>query len=190
MARQQPQRTCISTGVIAPKAELLRFVKGPDNNVWFDVTGKVPGRGAYVVPSIEAVKKAFEKKGLSRKLEAQVPDTLEAVVSQQLTQQALNLLGLAKKAGRASIGLSEVLKSIKARHVKVLVLANDAGKDTCAKIANWQGNKVTFLDKQQLENAFGMANTAVAGLTDGAIWPTLHRAEKFFESLKLVKMAE
>ena len=42
------ERKCIVTGEVQPKAGLIRFVIGPDNQVVPDILGKLPGRGIYV----------------------------------------------------------------------------------------------------------------------------------------------
>ena len=43
-----PQRTCISCRQALGKRQLVRVVRAADGQVRVDVTGKQPGRGAYV----------------------------------------------------------------------------------------------------------------------------------------------
>jgi predicted RNA-binding protein YlxR (DUF448 family) len=42
-----PQRTCVGCRAVLPKRTLIRIVRGP-NGVQVDLTGKSPGRGAYL----------------------------------------------------------------------------------------------------------------------------------------------
>ena len=42
-----PQRTCIGCREVLAKRTLIRIVRGPDA-VYVDLTGKMPGRGAYL----------------------------------------------------------------------------------------------------------------------------------------------
>lgn len=42
-----PQRTCVGCRTILPKRSLIRLVRQPDQVV-IDLTGKMPGRGAYL----------------------------------------------------------------------------------------------------------------------------------------------
>jgi uncharacterized protein len=42
-----PQRTCVGCRVVLPKRSLIRIARGPDG-VHVDLTGKSPGRGAYL----------------------------------------------------------------------------------------------------------------------------------------------
>ena len=43
-----PQRTCISCRQVQGKRQLVRVVRAVDGQVRVDVTGKQPGRGAYL----------------------------------------------------------------------------------------------------------------------------------------------
>ena len=67
-----PERKCIATGEIQPKYGLIRFVVGPDGQVFPDVAAKLPGRGVYVAADRAALDKAVSKKLFSRGFKAQV----------------------------------------------------------------------------------------------------------------------
>ena len=58
------ERKCIATGEVQPKHGLIRFVVGPDNQVYPDILGKLPGRGIYVAADRAALELAIKKKGL------------------------------------------------------------------------------------------------------------------------------
>ncbi|KPK91097.1 MAG: hypothetical protein AMJ88_14665 [Anaerolineae bacterium SM23_ 63] len=45
--RHVPQRTCVGCKEVLPKRSLIRIVRGSDG-VQVDLTGKEPGRGAYL----------------------------------------------------------------------------------------------------------------------------------------------
>ncbi len=45
--RHVPQRTCVGCRQVLPKRSLIRVVRSPDG-VRLDLTGKAPGRGAYL----------------------------------------------------------------------------------------------------------------------------------------------
>lgn len=72
--RKIPMRICAGCGVSRPKRELVRVVRAPDGAVSVDATGRKPGRGAYLCPDAECVKKARKNKRLSRSFECEVPD--------------------------------------------------------------------------------------------------------------------
>ena len=46
--RHTPERTCVACGSKKPKRELVRVASSPQGDVSIDLTGKAPGRGAYV----------------------------------------------------------------------------------------------------------------------------------------------
>lgn len=71
-----PMRMCLGCNEMKPKKELIRVVKSPEGEVSIDVTGKKPGRGAYICNSIECLEKAFKAKRLSRNLETAIDETV------------------------------------------------------------------------------------------------------------------
>ena len=64
--RKQPLRKCTGCGQSKDKREMIRVVKNSDGEVGLDFTGKKPGRGAYVCPTLECLEKAEKTKGLER----------------------------------------------------------------------------------------------------------------------------
>lgn len=56
-----------------PKRELIRVVRSPEGEVSLDFKGKKPGRGAYVCPDAECLKRAIKSKALSRAFGAEIP---------------------------------------------------------------------------------------------------------------------
>ena len=58
-----------------PKQELIRVVRSPEGEVSLDLTGKKPGRGAYVCRSAGCLKRAEKSKALSRALGCPMPET-------------------------------------------------------------------------------------------------------------------
>lgn len=72
--RKIPQRMCNGCMEIKPKKELIRIVKSPEGEVSIDLTGKKPGRGAYICKNSECLEKAFKTKKLSRSLETPISE--------------------------------------------------------------------------------------------------------------------
>lgn len=71
--KHTPLRTCLVTREKLPKEQLLRVVQTKDTTIIFDPTGKMNGRGAYIKKDIDIIKKAQQKKILSRHFETNVP---------------------------------------------------------------------------------------------------------------------
>lgn len=66
--KKVPMRTCVGCGAQKTKKELIRVVKNNENQVFVDFRGKANGRGAYICPSLECLKKAQKRDALSRSL--------------------------------------------------------------------------------------------------------------------------
>lgn len=80
--KKVPMRMCTGCGQMKPKKELVRVVRSPDGGISLDLTGRKPGRGAYVcrdISCLRAARKArrFEK-AFSCKIPGEVYDRMEA----------------------------------------------------------------------------------------------------------------
>ena len=53
-----PQRQCIGCGEMKGKKEMIRVIKTAEGEILLDATGRKNGRGAYLCPSEECLKKA------------------------------------------------------------------------------------------------------------------------------------
>ncbi|MFL0246945.1 RNase P modulator RnpM [Candidatus Clostridium stratigraminis] len=71
-----PQRMCTGCMEMKPKKELIRVVKNKDNEVSIDLTGKKPGRGAYICKNEECLNKAFKSKRLEKNLEIKISEEI------------------------------------------------------------------------------------------------------------------
>jgi len=78
-----PQRQCVGCREMKNKKELIRVVRSPEGEISLDFNGKKPGRGAYVCPSGECLKKARKSRALERAFDMAIP----AEVYDQLEQQ-------------------------------------------------------------------------------------------------------
>ena len=73
MQKKIPMRQCVGCREMKPKRELIRVVRSPEGEVSLDFKGKKPGRGAYLCPDPNCLKKAMRSKSLERNLEAAIP---------------------------------------------------------------------------------------------------------------------
>ena len=74
MQKKIPQRQCMGCRERRAKRELIRVVRGTDGTVSLDFGGKLNGRGAYICPNAECLKKAQKSKALERSLEVPIPE--------------------------------------------------------------------------------------------------------------------
>ena len=73
MPKKIPMRQCVGCREMKEKRSLIRVVKSPEGEVSLDFKGKLPGRGAYVCPSGECLKRARKSRALERAFSAPPP---------------------------------------------------------------------------------------------------------------------
>lgn len=55
------------------KKEMIRVIRTNEQELLLDATGKKNGRGAYICPDLECLKKAVKNKGLERSFKQAIP---------------------------------------------------------------------------------------------------------------------
>ncbi len=73
MQKKIPMRQCMGCRERHEKKELIRVVRTVDGTVSLDFSGKLNGRGAYLCPKSDCLKKALKSKALDRALEVTIP---------------------------------------------------------------------------------------------------------------------
>lgn len=71
--KKVPLRMCTGCGEMKPKKELVRVVKSPQGEISLDMTGRKPGRGAYVCPDPACLKSARKARRLEKAFSCQIP---------------------------------------------------------------------------------------------------------------------
>ncbi len=131
-----PLRTCFASGEQRAKAELLRFVVGPDEQIVFDVAGRLPGRGLWLSPERDMIEKATSKRLFSRaaRRSVQVPDGLVNHVATSLKRRCLDRLGLARRAGLVAVGFEKVRAQAAAGQTALILEASDGAEGGRRKV--------------------------------------------------------
>jgi uncharacterized protein len=94
--KRVPMRMCTGCGEMKPKKELVRVVKAPDSKdengavtaqggVSLDLTGRKPGRGAYVCRNIACLKAARKARKFERAFSCQIPSEVYDQMEEELT---------------------------------------------------------------------------------------------------------
>lgn len=175
-ARRAPVRTCLATRENVPIEHMIRFVAAPDGTVVPDLSRSLPGRGAWVTATREAIEKAIAQKAFSRAFrgKAQADATLLELVGQLIERSALEALSLANKAGRIVTGNSKVESAILAGKALAIYHSSDGSADGKRKLdgllrrieAEGGGKKPSFtlFSGGQLDLALGRPNVVHAAL--------------------------
>ncbi len=81
-----PQRQCIGCGEMKNKKEMIRVLKTPEGEFLLDSTGRKNGRGAYMCPSMECLRKAIKSKGLERSFKMAIPKEVYEALEREMEQ--------------------------------------------------------------------------------------------------------
>ena len=87
MQKKIPQRQCMGCRERMEKRQLIRVVRTPEGNVQLDFSGKCTGRGAYICPKAECLKKAQKSKALDRSLEVEIPQEVYDRLTREIEVQ-------------------------------------------------------------------------------------------------------
>lgn len=79
-----PMRMCLGCSEMKPKKELVRIVRSPEGAVTVDLTGRAPGRGAYVCRSVDCLDKAVRSRRLEKTFGAAVAEDVAASLREAL----------------------------------------------------------------------------------------------------------
>ncbi|MFB9149097.1 RNA-binding protein [Roseovarius ramblicola] len=167
-----PERKCIATGEVRPKASLVRFVVGPDGAVVPDVAGKLPGRGIYVIPDRTAIDRAAKKGLFARAARQQVtvPEDLAAMVEDLIARRVINLVSLARKGGGAVAGYEKVKDRLNRGDVRALLQASDGSERGKSGLSTPEGaTYIGWLTSDELGQAFSRQTTIHAVLGYGGL---------------------
>ncbi|MBD3803377.1 MAG: RNA-binding protein [Rhodobacteraceae bacterium] len=167
-----PERRCIVTGEVQPKAGLVRFVLGPDGMIYPDVAEKLPGRGIWITSDRAAIETAM-KKGLfarAAKAPAKTPENLVEMVEQALASRVVDLISLERKAGKAVVGFEKVKGWLAEGRAKVLLQASDGSDRGKGKLWTPEGGRwFGCLTSQELGLAFGRDRAIHGALAAGGL---------------------
>ena len=167
-----PDRKCIATGEVQPKYGLVRFVVGPDNQVFPDILGKLPGRGMYVAADRAALELAVAKKLFTRaaKQQVTVQDDLVDEVEKQLARRVVDLISLQRKGGRAVAGYEKVKSWLQNEEAEVLIQATDGSERGKTKLSTpHYGQYIGWLTADELGLAFGRQTVIHGALASGGL---------------------
>lgn len=95
-----PLRKCTGCGEMKDKRELIRVVKAPEKKdengivlsggeISLDLTGKKPGRGAYICKNPECFEKARKARRFERSLSCKIPEEIYEQMSAELNAQKM-----------------------------------------------------------------------------------------------------
>ena len=158
-----PVRQCIVSRESLPPDQLIRFVRSPDGEAVPDVSGKLPGRGAWIKADQACIEQAIARDAFSRAFKAKTrpADDLTGMIERQLAERCMGILGMARKAGHVVIGFDQVRAYLRKKAPGWILEASDGSEDG--------RNKVHFLAKAMYDTprTAGALTSAELGMALG-----------------------
>ncbi len=74
--KKVPLRMCVGCQEMKAKKELIRIVRTPEAEILIDATGKKSGRGVYICPDKECLKKALKNNRLEKGLQQHISEEI------------------------------------------------------------------------------------------------------------------
>lgn len=171
--RDEPERRCIVTRTSGPKAALIRFVVGPGAEVVPDLAGKLPGRGFYVAADRATLDKAAAKGHFARAARQPVraPADLVSRIEAGLATRVLDLISLARKAGKAVAGFEKAKAALVGGEAALLVQAADGSARGRAALRPPEGDEtlVSCLSAHEMGLAFARDSVIHAAVLKGGL---------------------
>jgi len=166
------ERKCLVSRESGPKAGLIRFVTSPDGVVVPDIMEKLQGRGYYVTSDLNVLEDAVKQKVFSRgaKTQVMVPENLIIEIDRQLARRVVDLVSIARKAGRAVTGFEKVKGWLADGRAKILLQASDGSERGKGKLWTPEGGRFFgCLTAQELGLAFGRGHAIHCALSGGKL---------------------
>jgi predicted RNA-binding protein YlxR (DUF448 family)/ribosomal protein L30E len=180
------ERTCVGCHASAAASDLVRLVLGPDGSLVADPRGGATGRGAWVHPTLECVRRAVPR-GVSHALKAHVKTSAEELLGELAAagrRRAIALIASARRAKKAAAGATAVKEALDGGRAELVVVATDARagaelSQVAAALEN--AHAVRFGTKAELGTALGRPDTGVVAILDQGISASLRRAAALSE---------
>ena len=170
-----PLRQCIGCGEMKSKKEMIRVIKTAEDEIMLDATGRKNGRGAYLCPSMECLKKAVKSRGLNAPLKWRSPKRYMKLWKRRWknlvnSKKLLSLIGLATRARKVVSGEFSTEKSVKSGRSRMVIVSEEASDNTKKMFTNMCAHyKVPiylFGTKDELGHAMGQEFRASLSVED------------------------
>ncbi|GAA0783332.1 RNase P modulator RnpM [Hathewaya limosa] len=82
--KKLPERKCVGCMEMKSKKDLIRVVRNKEGEVSIDLTGKKPGRGAYVCKNVKCFENAFKTKRLEKNLSHNIEEEIYLKLKEEI----------------------------------------------------------------------------------------------------------
>ena len=136
LSRKIKQRRCIATQQVMKMEALTRFVLAPDGRLTPDLSGKLPGRGAYLTPTRAALAQATKARAFSRAFQGpvQIPNDFDIHIARLIHEHLMSRLSMARRSGDLALGKEAVFAAAQNAKLCLLILPYDASSNANAQL--------------------------------------------------------
>jgi len=164
----QKEKRNILTKENMDKSKMIRFVCGPNYEIYPDLAEKLPGRGMWIEANKKALQEVINKKIFNKSchLDCKIPENFIEEVFSLLKKRVLNSLSFSKKSGDLSLGFDKVKEN---SNPSIIIIASDSGHDGKEKILHTISEKTLVIDYftgHELQLAFGTDTVVVYACID------------------------
>lgn len=188
MPKPAKTRMCLMCRENFEKADLLRFVIDPDNNLLLDIYGKAPARGNYVCKDEKCLEKAIDKQVLLKMLKTNKSENFKESVLKSLIVKISGDLKMLKKAQLFVPGADQVTELLRYNKAQFVLFATDISKSSQSKIETsldrHDTDNIKLLTKQQLSEFLGITNCSVLAFKRSKLTTSLKNTLQTYEKLQ------
>ena len=183
-------KRCILQNVEFPRDEMVRFVVGPDKEIFADIKANLPGRGFWLSARRDVINTARVKNVFARvaRDKVKVSDDLVEQVEKLHVRRCQDIIGMARRSGQAISGFTKVEAWLKSgKPTGVLFAAADGKQIGKKKIGTWarEAPTVETLSAYELGAAFSRDRLVHAILAPGRLASDLLATVRRLEGLRV-----
>lgn len=186
-ARKQQERTCVVCQATEGAGALVRVVRTPEGELFPDLAQKLPGRGAWIHPTVACLAKS--NAGFSRSFQGVVRTTaagLTELLAQGALAQADRYLGAARRQSLVCFGADAVTEAWGQGSAELVLVAQDAraaAEIPAVRDAVGRGRARVFRTKVELGRLFGKEEVGVLAVLDKRL------AKGLFDAIAMSQLA-
>jgi len=167
-----PLRRCLVTRESLPKEAMIRFVLDPDRVLVPDLEGRLPGRGMWLSAKADVLERALKRGAFAKAARGTVhlPPDLRARIEDGLRRRVRDLVGFARRGGKAVCGREAVREWLRAGKVGLLVEASDGSSAERARLVGRREVAVVApLSAEVLGTVFGRDHAVHVAIAPGRL---------------------
>jgi predicted RNA-binding protein YlxR (DUF448 family) len=182
----KPLPVCIHSGKALEEERMMRFVIGPEDVLYPDFAGDLPGKPMWCSLYRETLQEAVRDNSFAKASgkTVNIPENIMDQIDKGLRHQALAMLSMCKKSGHLLTGAEKTEQVLKSGKAGIYLTAAAKDADTREKLSFLARNArvVDMFTSDELSKASGANKVFHAAMTRGGT------TERFFSHVKRMNL--